>query len=117
MLNNKKANIFSLPIVLMGLFMVVTFLAALLPAFVEVLNMAQESNSLNCAGYNINAAAPGTNVRDYNSSKPTSTIGCMAIKLYIPYIVLGVLIAAVAGLFGQKVGFGGGDQTGGGQYY
>jgi hypothetical protein len=116
MLNNK-GNIFSLPVVLMGLFMTITFLVALLPAMTEILNGAQASNSLNCAGYNDTIT---WNAKlNYNASVPTSTIGCMALRLYIPYIVLGVLIASVAGLFGQKINYGLGETSpqGGGQYY
>jgi hypothetical protein len=114
MIENNRGSIFQLPIILMGLFIVVTFLAALLPAFVEVLNAAQQSDSLNCVGYNMTTNP----ALSYNASKPSSTISCLAIKLYIPYIVLGVLIAAVAGLFGQQVSYGmGGGGGGGGQYY
>ena len=113
---NNKGSIFDLPVVLMGMFMVITFLVALLPAMSEILNGAQNSDSLNCAGYNDTYT---WNAKlNYNNSRPSSTIGCMAIKLYIPYIVLGVLIASVAVLFGQKINFGGQDQASApGQYY
>jgi len=94
---NKKGNgLMDLPINLLMLFIAVTFLVALIPAFVEMQDMAQQSTSLNCVGY--------TNTEDatlsYNATIGTkSSIGCMAIKLYIPYIVLGVLIAGVAIIF------------------
>ena len=114
---NNKGNIFQLPIILMGLIMVIAILVGLLPAMTELLNSAQGSNSLNCAGYVDTYLSDGGNYT-YNSTLQTSTIGCMAIKLYVPYIVLGVLIASVAVLFGQKIAFGGQDQIGGGgQYY
>ena len=113
---NNKGNIFQLPVILMGLFLVITFLTALLPAFSEILNQAKASNSLNCVGYN--DTYTNNHKLDYNNSLPTSSISCMAISLYVPYIVLGVLIASVAVLFGQKVDFGGmGAQQAGGQYY
>jgi hypothetical protein len=117
MFENNKGNVFQLPVILMGLFMVICFLTALLPAFTEILNQAQGSNSLNCAGY-IDTYSDGGNYT-YNSTIPTSTISCMAVKLYVPYIVLGVLIASVAVLFGQKIQFGGQDSMSGGQqqYY
>ena len=87
-----------LPINLLMLFIAVTFLVALIPAFVEMQDMAQQSTSLNCVGYIYNGDA--TNVLSYNATIGTkSSIGCMAIKLYIPYIVLGVLIAGVAIIF------------------
>lgn len=111
---NNKGNIFQLPVILMGVFLVITFLVALLPAFTELLNGAKASNSLNCAGYN--DTITNNHALDFNASKPTSTIGCMAINLYVPYIVLGVLIASVAVLFGQKIDFGGQQQQQQGYY-
>ena len=112
---NNQGNIFQIPTILMGLIMVIAILVGLLPAMTELLNGAQASTSLNCQGYNSSISA----ALNYNNSIQTSTIGCMAIKLYIPYIVLGVLIASVTVLFGQKINFGGQDQIGGGgqQYY
>ena len=97
---NKRAQsgLMDLPINLLMLFIAVTFLVALIPAFVEMQDMAQQSTSLNCVGYTYNGDA--TNVLSYNATIGTkSSIGCMAIKLYIPYIVLGVLIAGVAIIF------------------
>jgi len=98
---NKRAQsggLMDLPINLLMLFIAVTFLVALIPAFVEMQDMAQQSTSLNCVGYTYNGDA--ANVLSYNATIGTkSSIGCMAIKLYIPYIVLGVLIAGVAIIF------------------
>ena len=97
---NKRgqSGLMDLPINLLMLFIAVTFLVALIPAFVEMQDMAQQSTSLNCVGYTYNGDA--LSVLSYNSTIGTkSSIGCMAIKLYIPYIVLGVLIAGVAIIF------------------
>ena len=97
---NKRgqSGLMDLPINLLMLFIAVTFLVALIPAFVEMQDMAQQSTSLNCVGYKYDGDAD--NVLSYNSTIGTkSSIGCMAIKLYIPYIVLGVLIAGVAIIF------------------
>jgi len=98
---NKKgqaSGLMDLPINLLMLFIAVTFLVALIPAFVELQDMAQQSTSLNCVGYSYYGNANHT--LSYNSTIGTkSSIGCMAIKLYIPYIVLGVLIAGVAIIF------------------
>lgn len=100
---NKKGSLMSLPMNLLILFIVVTFLIALIPGFVEMQNMAQQSDNLNCAGYKYNGDA--TAVLSYNSSLATNSIACMAIKLYLPYIVLGVLIAGVALIFyGRSMG-------------
>ena len=94
----------SLPINLLMLFITITFLVALIPGFVEMQDMAQQSDNLNCKDYKYNGDA--TNALSWNSTIGTkSSIGCMAIKLYIPYIVLGVLIAGVAMIFyGRTMG-------------
>ena len=91
----------SMPINLLVLFISVTFLIALIPGFVEMQDMAQQSDNLNCKGY--------TDVDDtslsYNATIGTkSSIGCMAMKLYLPYIILGVLIAGVALIFYGRSG-------------
>lgn len=57
------------------------------------MGMGQDSEHLNCPGY----TDPVNPTLSYNAtlSSRTSTIGCMAFKLYIPYVVLGVLIAGI----------------------
>ena len=111
---DKKGNIYRLPVTLLMMFIVVTFLVALLPGMVEMINTAQQSNYLNCAGYTY----ADDESLDYNASKATSTIGCLAIKLYVPYIVLGVLVAVVAGVFyGRSAGGMGGGDAGAAGYY
>jgi len=93
---NNKGNLMSLPINLLMLFITVTFLIALIPGFVEMQDMAQQSDSMNCKGYT-DTLDPSLS---YNATVGTkSSIGCLAIKLYLPYIVLGVLIAGVAIIF------------------
>ena len=104
MLADKRGGLMDMPVNLLMLFITVTFLIALIPAFVEMQDMAQQSDSMNCKGFVYNG-----NVNDalsYNATIGTkSSIGCMAIKLYIPYIVLGVLIAGVAMIFyGRQMG-------------
>ena len=94
--NKKGSGLMDLPVNLLILFISVTFLIALIPGFAEMQDMAQGSDNLNCKGY--------TNTLDtslsYNATIGTkSSIGCMAIKLYLPYIILGVLIAGVALIF------------------
>jgi len=97
------AGLMDLPINLLMLFISITFLVALIPGFVEMQDMAQASDNMNCKGY--------TDTIDtslsYNATIGTkSSIGCMAIKLYLPYIVLGVLIAGVAMIFYGRQGGG-----------
>lgn len=95
---NKKGDLMSLPVNLLMLFIVITFLVALVPGLVEIIDNAQQSDSLNCVGFKYDGDA--NNVLSYNATIGTkSSIGCMAIKLYIPYIVLGVLVAGVALIF------------------
>lgn len=95
---DKKGSLLDLPINLLMIFIAITFLVALIPAFAEMQDTAQQSDSLNCVGFKYNGDANA--VLSYNATIGTkSSIGCMAIKLYIPYIVLGVLVAGVAILF------------------
>lgn len=92
---NKRGGLMDLPVNLLLLFIVVTFLIALMPGFVEVIDMGQNSGNLNCVGYVYNGNV--NHSLSYNATIGTkSSIACLAIKLYIPYIVLGVLIAGVA---------------------
>lgn len=98
---NDKGSLMEMPINLLMLFITITFLVALIPAFTEMQDMAQQSTSMNCAGYAYSGDAG--HYLSYNATLAqgghTSTIGCLAIKLYLPYIVLGVLIAGVAMIF------------------
>lgn len=95
---DKRGQLMQLPINLLILFIAITFLIALIPGFVEMQDMAQQSDNLNCKGYYYEGNT--THPLSYNSTIGTkSSIGCMAIKLYLPYIVLGVLIAGVSIIF------------------
>ena len=101
MLDNKKGGLMSLPINLLVLFIAVTFLIALIPGFVEMQDMAQASDNMNCKGY----VDVDDHTLSYNATIGTkSSIGCMAIKLYLPYIILGVLITGVAIIFYGRQG-------------
>lgn len=92
---DKKGGLMDLPVNLLILFIVITFLIALIPGFVELMDTAQNSQNLNCVGYVYNGDS--NHSLSYNETIGTkSSIACLAIKLYIPYIVLGVLIAGVA---------------------
>ena len=98
MKNKQGQGLMSMPINLLVLFISVTFLIALIPGFVEMQDMAQQSDNLNCVGFEYDGNA--TDPLSYDADVGTkSAIGCMAIKLYIPYIVLGVLISGVALIF------------------
>lgn len=107
---NKKGGLMDLPANLLIMFIVVCFLAAMIPGLVEVIDQAQNSQSLNCVGYVYNGNI--NNSLSYNATIGTkSSMGCLAIKLYIPYIVLGVLIGIVALVLYGRSQAGGGEPS------
>lgn len=88
---------------LLFLFMTVTIVIAMIPAIKEILDISKQSDNLNCAGYEYDGDA--NNVLSYNSSLDTETTACLAINLYLPYILLIVLIGGVSRLIaGQAMG-------------
>ena len=78
------------------LFMAIAIVVAFIPALSEMLGMAQQSDGLNCNGYYKDGNS--TDPLSYNVSLQTDTLACMAIDLYLPYIVLAVLIGGVSKL-------------------
>jgi len=92
---------------LLFLFMTISIAIAMIPALKSVLNIAKQSDNLNCAGFVY--VGSGTNL-SYNSSLETETTACLAINLYLPYILLIVLIGGVTKLLYDK-------SSGGGQQY
>jgi len=88
---------------LLMLFISVTIFIALIPALAQILGTAQGSDSLNCHGY-VNYDDSSLSAND--SRAEVSSIGCIAIKLYLPYIALGVLLAAVGLIIGGRMGGG-----------
>lgn len=93
--NNSRGQM--IMIHLLFLVMTIAVLVSLIPALSDILGVAQQSDGLNCNGYIHNG-----NVNDslsYNASYQTNTLACLAINMYLPYIVLAVLIMAVTRLF------------------
>ena len=86
---------------LLFLFMTITIMIALIPAMKSILNIAKQSDNLNCPGYEY--GGDPTNVLSYNSSLETETTACLAINLYLPYILLIVLIGGVSRLIAGQV--------------
>ena len=78
---------------LLVLVFTIMIMVALIPLLNQILNLAQDNQNLNCAGYN------GTN--RYNSSLSTNTLACLAVQLYLPYIVLVILIGSIARLIAR----------------
>lgn len=94
MFENKRGNLMQLPMILIMGMVAIAILVGLLPAIVEMINSSQQSDSLNCAGYTV----PGSPALSYNASYPTSTMGCMFIKLTPAFMVLGVIFGLVVAL-------------------
>jgi len=81
---------------LLFLFMAIATVVALIPALSTILQMAQQSDGLNCPGYSYQGD-PAAKL-SYNDTLQSSTLACLAINLYLPYIVLAVLIGGVSRL-------------------
>lgn len=99
---NKKGNIFlNFLMFILALGVVVAFISPIN----SFLDMAQQSDSLNCKGY-IHAGS-ASNPLSFNSTKDGgesgSPLSCIAIKLYLPYILL---VFLVFGLFAAITGQG-----------
>ena len=97
---------------LLVLMMTVAITIALVPMLNSVLGIGKQSDNLNCDGYIYNGDT--SNKLSYNSSLETDTISCIAIGLYIPYLLLAVLIGGVTRLLAGRM-IGGGEQQQ--QYY
>jgi hypothetical protein len=89
---------------LLFLVMTIAVLVALIPALNSLLNIAQQSDSLNCPGYKLNGNA--SDPLSYNSALASNTLACLAIQLYLPYIVLAVLIGGVSKLLVSRMDVG-----------
>ena len=89
---------------LLFLFMTISVAIAMIPALKEILNIAKQSDNLNCKGYNDTTDT----TLSYNASLDTETTACLAINLYLPYILLIVLIGGVTKLLYDR-GAGGGQ--------
>ncbi len=91
---------------LLFLFMTITVMIALIPALKSILDISKQSDNLNCPGFDYDKSGTvGTNALDYNSTLETDTVACLAINLYLPYIILIVLIGGVTKLmYGRMSG-------------
>ena len=75
--------------------MTILVAVALLPVLKTTLDLAQQSDSLNCEGYVDTDAVTGGINYSYNSSLESQTLACVAVDLYLPYILLVVLVGGV----------------------
>ena len=82
----------------------VLVLIALIPALNAILNVAQQSDNLNCPGYDYgNSGVVGDNVLDYNSSLTSNTLACIAIDLYLPYLIIVILLGGIAKVMASRI--------------
>jgi len=76
------------------------------------LDIAQQSDNLNCKGYIHNGDS--SNTLSYNSTLDNgssgSPIGCIALKLYLPYILLTFLVGGLMMILANRGNFFGGGE-------
>ena len=90
---------------LLILVMTILVMIAVIPVLNSVLSVGKQSDILNCPGYDhANSGTIGDHALDYNASLlNTDTVACLAIGLYVPYIVLTILIAGVAKMLSGRL--------------
>ena len=82
--------------------MAIGVMVAMIPVLNAFMGWAQQSDSLNCVGYSVNGNPNAT--LSYNASLASNTLACLAIRLYLPYILLVVLVVGVAKLMSDRTG-------------
>lgn len=95
--------------IMLGLLFFIMSLGVMI-AFISPLNdfidLAQQSDSLNCKGYiyngDVNHALSFNSTLDGGQSG--SPLACLALKLYLPYILLAFLIGGLASVLGGRGG-------------
>jgi hypothetical protein len=100
-MKNKKGNIMiNLLLFIMGLGILISFVSPIN----SFLDLAQQSDQLNCKGYiydsNVSHPLSFDNLSDGGASG--SPIACLTLKLYLPYILLVFLIGGLAGVLGGR---------------
>ena len=94
---------------LLVLVMTTAILIAVIPMMKNMLDITKQSDSLNCEGYRHNGDV--NHHLSYNASLNSDTTACIAIGLYLPYLVLVVIIAGVSRMIMGQLGGGGGQQS------
>lgn len=97
---------------MMILVMSILVLSAFIPMLKTTIDDARGQNSLNCASSTLicGKTVNDTTTRCYNSSKDKEVTACLALDLYIPYIVLAVIIGGVGYLLARGMFDSGGQQ-------
>ena len=72
----------------------------------DFLDIAQQSDNLNCKGYIYNGDSTHTLSfnETLNGNASGSPLACLAIKLYLPYILLVFLIGGLSAVLGWRAG-------------
>jgi len=109
---DRKGNIMlGLIIFIMALGVMVAFISPIN----SFLDLAQQSDGLNCKGFIFDGSS--THTLSFNDTKHGGASGdpisCLALKLYLPYLLLIFLIGGMSAVLGGKAeqmfGFGGGS--------
>jgi hypothetical protein len=100
---NKRGNIMiSMLIFIMALGVMIAFIGPIN----DFIDIAQQSDGLNCKGY-IHNGNPD-NVLSFNETShgnnSGSPVACLALKLYLPYILLVFLIGGISAVLGNRAG-------------
>ena len=98
---NKKGNVMiNLLFFIMGLGVLIAFIGPI-NSFIDI---AQQSDGLNCKGfiYDSNVSHSLSFDNASNGGASGSPIACLALKLYLPYILLVFLIGGVTAVLGGR---------------
>jgi len=105
-MRNKKGNIMiGLLVFIMGLGVMIAFISPI-NSFIDI---AQQSDGLNCKGYIHNGNTGDTlsfneSLDGNNSGNP---IACISIKLYLPYLLLVFLVGGLSAVLSNRFTLGG----------
>lgn len=99
-MNNKGNIMLSLLFFIMALGVLIAFISPIN----EFIDMAQQSDALNCKGFIY--GGDSTHSLSFNETRHNnnsgSPISCLALKLYLPYILLVFLIGGIASVLGGR---------------
>ena len=112
-MNNKGNIMLSMLFFIMALGVMIAFISPIS----QLLDIAQQSDSLNCKGFIFDGDR--TNTLSFNETlngnNSGSPLACLALKLYLPYILLVFLIGGIASVLGgrgaQIFGLGSGSES------
>lgn len=99
-MNNRGNIMLSLLFFILALGVMVAFVSPI-NDFVDI---SQQSDHMNCKGFRYDGST--THALSFNESKNNnqsgSPLGCLAVKLYLPYILLVFLIGGLASVLGGR---------------